>query len=159
MTKTKSRGFQYRSNTFPNISTAKLKEGIFVGPQIREVVEGEPFVESLTDTERAAWERFRWVCANFWGRKKSLDFSDGNQERLNAAYKEMGYRVSLIVYFLHSNVDFFPENLCEVSDEQVERCPQDIKSTAQRCQGWENESVMTDCCCMLYRDAPHIVFH
>jgi len=47
----------------------------------------------------------------------------------------MGYRVSLIVYFLHSNVDFFPENLCEVSDEQVERCPQDIKSTAQRCQG------------------------
>jgi len=65
MTKTNSREFQYRSNTFPNISTAKLTEGIFVGTKIRELLEGEAFVESLTDTERAAWESFGWVCANF----------------------------------------------------------------------------------------------
>jgi hypothetical protein len=59
MTKTNSRGFQYRSNTFPNISTAKLKEGIFVGPQIRELLKGEAFVESVADTEQAAWESLR----------------------------------------------------------------------------------------------------
>jgi hypothetical protein len=128
MTKAKSRGFQYRSNIFPNISIARLKEGIFVGPQIRELLEGEDFVESLTDTERAAWESFKWVCANFLGRKKSLDFSDGNQEPQNAACKEMGCRISFIVYFLHSHVDFFTESLCKVSDEQGERFHQDIKS-------------------------------
>jgi hypothetical protein len=129
MTKTNSRGFQYQSNTFPNINTAKLKEGIFVGPQIRELLEGEAIVESLTNTERAAWESFKWVCTNFLGRKKSLDFSDGNQELLNAAYKEMGCRISsLIVYFLHSHVGFFPESPCEVSDEQDEFFHQDIKS-------------------------------
>ena len=158
MTKTKSRGFQYRSNTFPNISTAKLKEGIFVGPQIRELLEGEAFVESLTDSERAAWENFKWVCANL-GRKKSLDSSDGNQELLNAAYKEMGCRISLIVYFLHSHVDFFPESLCEVSDEQGERFHQDIESMEHRWQGLRNESVMTDYYSMLYRAAPDIGYH
>jgi hypothetical protein len=63
MAKTDSRTFQYLSKTFPNISTAKLKEDIFMGPQIRELLEGEAFVESLTDTERAAWESFKLVCA------------------------------------------------------------------------------------------------
>ena len=83
--------------------------------------------------------------------------SDGNQEGLNAAYKEMGCRVSLIVHFLHSNVDLFPESLCEVSDEQGERFHQDVKSMAHRCQGLRKESIMTDYCCVLYRDAPDSV--
>ncbi|GFG35895.1 hypothetical protein Cfor_05254 [Coptotermes formosanus] len=34
MAKTNSRGFQYLTKKLPNISTAKLKEGIFMGPQI-----------------------------------------------------------------------------------------------------------------------------
>ena len=35
-------------------------------------------------------------------------------------------------YFLHSPLDFFPENLGEASDEQGERFNQDIKSTEHR---------------------------
>jgi hypothetical protein len=34
MAKTNSKGFQYLSKKFPNISTAQLKEGIHMGPQI-----------------------------------------------------------------------------------------------------------------------------
>jgi len=30
-----SRGFEYARNKFPNVSDAKIKEGIFIGPQIR----------------------------------------------------------------------------------------------------------------------------
>jgi len=33
MAKINSKGFQYMSKNFPNISTAELREGIFVGPQ------------------------------------------------------------------------------------------------------------------------------
>ena len=33
--KTESAGFQYLVEKFPKISAAKLKEGVFVGPQIR----------------------------------------------------------------------------------------------------------------------------
>jgi hypothetical protein len=63
-------------------------------PQIQEILDDESFVESLTDTEWTAWESFKWVCANFLGRKESPDFSDGIQKRLNV-YKEMGCRMEL----------------------------------------------------------------
>ena len=36
--KSKSNGFTFLCNKFPKISEAKLKEGIFLGPQIREVL-------------------------------------------------------------------------------------------------------------------------
>jgi len=71
-----------------------------VAPQIRESLEDEDFVEGLTDTERAAWESFKWICPYFLGRKKYPDFSDGIQKLLNA-YKETGSRMSLKVHFLH----------------------------------------------------------
>ena len=32
------RGFEYVRNTFPNVSDAKIKEGIFIGLQIRELM-------------------------------------------------------------------------------------------------------------------------
>jgi hypothetical protein len=60
-----------------------------MGPQIREILDDEAFVQSLTGTERAAWESFKWVCADFLGRKISPDFNDGIQKHLKA-YKEMG---------------------------------------------------------------------
>jgi hypothetical protein len=69
---TNSKGFQCLSKKFPNIRTAKLKEGIFVGPQIQEIVVDVAFVEGLIDTDRAAWESFKWVCANFLGETNLL---------------------------------------------------------------------------------------
>jgi hypothetical protein len=54
VTKTNSRGFEYLSKKFPGTSIAELKEDIFLGPQIREILEDEAFVESRTDIERAA---------------------------------------------------------------------------------------------------------
>jgi len=32
------RGFEYLNNKFPNVSDAKIKEGIFIGPQIGELM-------------------------------------------------------------------------------------------------------------------------
>jgi hypothetical protein len=61
----KLKGFQYPCKKIADISTAKLKEGIFVGPQIQEILEDEAFIETLTDTKRVAWVSFKWVCANF----------------------------------------------------------------------------------------------
>jgi hypothetical protein len=139
MAKTNSKGFQYLNKKFPNISTAKLKEGISMGPKIQEILEDEAFVETL-DTEQIAWESFKWVCANFLSRNKSPDFSDGMQKLLNA-YKEIGCRMSLKVHFLHSHLDFFPENLGEVSDEEGERFHQDIKSMEHHNQGSWNDSL------------------
>ena len=41
-------------NKFPNVSDAKIKEGIFIGPQIRELMQDKQFDEDLNETKRNA---------------------------------------------------------------------------------------------------------
>jgi hypothetical protein len=41
--------------------------------------------------------------------------------------KVLGCLMSLKISFLNSHLDFIPENLCAVSDEQGKRFHQDIK--------------------------------
>ena len=41
-------------NKFPNVSDAKIKEGVFIGPQIRELIQDKRFDEDLNETERNA---------------------------------------------------------------------------------------------------------
>ena len=43
--------------------------------------------------------------------------------------------MSLKIHFLHSHLDFFPDNLGDVSDEQGERFHQDISVIEIRYQG------------------------
>ena len=52
--KSKSNGFAILCNKFPKISEAKLKEGIFVGPQIREVLKDPDLEKEQTSIELRA---------------------------------------------------------------------------------------------------------
>ena len=56
------RGYQYARNKFANVSDAKLKEGIFIGPQIGELVQDKQFDKDLNETERNAWLSFKRIC-------------------------------------------------------------------------------------------------
>jgi hypothetical protein len=47
-----SRGFEYVRNKFPNVSDAKIKEGLFIGPQFSELMQDKQFDEDLNETER-----------------------------------------------------------------------------------------------------------
>ncbi|GBN40307.1 hypothetical protein AVEN_58679-1 [Araneus ventricosus] len=62
--------------------------------------------------------------------------------------------MSLKVYFLDSHLDYFPENLGEVSEKRGERFHQDIKETKRQYQGKWNLSMIADYCWMLQRDNP-----
>ena len=57
--KSKFIGFVFLCNKFPKISEAKLKEGIFVGPQYREVLKDLDFEKELTSIELRAWKAFK----------------------------------------------------------------------------------------------------
>jgi hypothetical protein len=46
---------------FSRLSDAKIKEGIFVGPQIRNVMKDSHFDGLLQGTENAAWNAFKNV--------------------------------------------------------------------------------------------------
>ena len=151
MAEQNSNGFKFLCKKFPKLSQAKLKEGIFVGPQIREVFKDPEFEKTLNTLELRAWHGFKWICSNFLGNFKSNSYREGVAELL-AAYKEMGCRMSLKMHFLHSHLDFFPENLGAVNDEQGERFHQDIQAMEERYKGVWNEGMMGDYCWMLYRD-------
>jgi len=51
-----SAGFMYLKNKFPRISDAKIKVGIFVGPQIRELIQDTKFEDQLYEVEKAPWK-------------------------------------------------------------------------------------------------------
>jgi len=61
--------------------------------------------------------------------------------------------MSLKIHFLHSHLDFFPENCDAVSDEHGERFHQDISSMEKRYQGKWNCAILADYCWTLARDA------
>jgi len=48
--------FTYLRETFPRLSEAKLKEDIFMGPQVRELIKDEFFDSLLQGDEKAAWD-------------------------------------------------------------------------------------------------------
>ncbi|UYV70254.1 hypothetical protein LAZ67_7002290 [Cordylochernes scorpioides] len=126
-------GFAYLKQKFSSISEAKIKEGIFVGPQIRELQQDGNFQNSLNEVEAAAWNSFRNVCKNFLGSVKVENYRDIVNDLL-LSYKALGCNISLKIHFLPSHLDFFPDNLGAVSDEHGERFHQDISSMEKRYQ-------------------------
>jgi hypothetical protein len=56
---------------FPRINDSKMKEGIFIGPQIMELMKDQDFERILNESEKAAWRSFQKVMKNFLGNKKA----------------------------------------------------------------------------------------
>jgi len=91
-------GFQYVRNKFSNVSDAKIKEGIFIGPQIRELMQDKQFDEDLNETERNAWLSFKRICRDLLGNHKAVNYQDVVQDLLTS-YKAMGYNMSTLGFF------------------------------------------------------------
>ena len=111
-----------------------LKESISVGPQIRKVLKDTNFEELLTLNELGAWEAFKSVCSGFLGNTRVPDYQ-ACVEKLQKSYEDMGCRMSLKIHFLHSHLNFLPQNLGAVSDEHGERLHQDITKMENNYQG------------------------
>ena len=50
--------FSYLREKFPRLSETKLKEGIFIGPQIRDLIKEEYFYKLLQGDEKAVLGQF-----------------------------------------------------------------------------------------------------
>ena len=53
--------FTYLREKFPRLSEAKLKECIFIGPKIRDLIKDEYFDKLLQGDEKMAWDSFKSV--------------------------------------------------------------------------------------------------
>jgi hypothetical protein len=111
--------FLYLQRKFPRISDAKIKEGIFIGPQIRELMKDQDFEGGQNEPEKAAWRSFQKAVRNFLGNKKAQKYEAMISEIIEN-YRALGCNTSLKMHFLGSHLVFFPQNLGNVSDEHGE---------------------------------------
>ena len=47
-------GFKYLATNFSRLSKAKIKEGVFIGPQIRQFLQDKEFDQTLAGKEKMA---------------------------------------------------------------------------------------------------------
>ena len=138
-----SSAFQYICGIFPKLSDAKLKAGVFTGPQIRTMLGSDELEQRMSGLERNAWQAFRQVVAGFLGNNRSQNYKE-LLENLILSYQRLGCRMSLKLHFLHSHIDFFKPNLGAVSEEHGERFHQDIQVMEKRYQGRWDAGMMRD---------------
>ena len=138
-----SAAFQYICFMFPKLSDAKLKAGVFTGPQIREMLQSQELEKRMSGLERIAWQAFRGVVTGFLGNKRNANYTE-LVDNLIHSYQRLGCRMSIKLHFLHSHLDFFRSNLGAVSEESGERFHQDILVMEKRYQGRWDEAMMGD---------------
>jgi hypothetical protein len=143
----------YLREAFPRLSEAKLKEGIFIGPQIRDLIKDEYFDRLLQGDEKAAWDSFEFVVKGFLCFCWAQNYEDLVNNLLQG-YQKLCCNMSLKIHFLHSHLDFFPENCGAVNGEHGERFYQDISSMEKRYKGKWNWAMLADYCWTLARDFP-----
>jgi len=97
--------FTYLREKFPRLSEAKLKEGVFIGPQIRDLIKDEYFDKLLQGDEKAAWDSFKFVVKEFLGNRRAQNYEELVNNLLQS-YQRLGCNMSLKIHFLHSHLDF-----------------------------------------------------
>ena len=95
-----SKGFACSRQKFPKISDTKMKEEIFVGPQVTQLFEDQYFSTELNSTEGRAWKAFENIFRNFLGKENAKNF-------VKLCRNKFHHTELLKLHFLHSLVDFF----------------------------------------------------
>jgi len=111
--------FQYLAEKFPRLNVAKIKEGVFVGPQIRKLFRDDMFNNRPQGDEKKEWDPFRLVSTNFLGNIGAEKYKELVGDMLSY-YHKFGCNMSLKIQMLHSHLNFFPDNCGMFSDEHGE---------------------------------------
>ncbi|GBM17666.1 hypothetical protein AVEN_202829-1 [Araneus ventricosus] len=151
--------FLHLRNKFKHLSEAKVKEGMFIGPQIKEVFRDEEFEKKLSEAEKAAWLAFKSVCTHFLGNKKAENYEDLFGDMVKC-FRVIGCNMSytfwillwIKLHVLDSHLNLFPQNLDAISYKHGERFYQDISMFENRFSGRWNRSMIAEYCWSVIRD-------
>ena len=135
---------------FPKLSSAKLAEGILVGPDIRKLMESQTFMASLTFKEQRAWKAVIKVKNSFLGNQRTDDYENNIKEMI-IAFEEQKVKMSLKIHFLKSHLSFFPDDLGKISDQHGERFHQTIHVIESRYRGRCDARMLADFCWFLIK--------
>ena len=125
------------------MSDAKLGAGVLNGFQIGELIRGTTFDEVLTEADKRAWKSLKKVSTKFVGKKRSPNYEDMVYELMHN-FQALGARMSAVMHFLNSHLDYFPEDCGNYSEELGERFHQDIGMMEERYQGRWDTNMFAD---------------
>ena len=69
-----STAFKWLQVLFPKLSEAKVKAGIFVGPEIEKIIECHVFSKPLKRKQKIAWNSLVAVVCGFLGNDKAENY-------------------------------------------------------------------------------------
>ena len=98
--------FKYIQEKFPYMCAEKVKEGVFVGPQIRKLTQDVQFRSTMTDVEKKAWFFFAKVVLKFLGNTKGSHYKT-IVENVLAYFEARGCCINFKVYFLLAHLRLF----------------------------------------------------
>ena len=114
-------------------------------------MQDQTFTACMTVTERAAWCSYVSVIREFLGNTKASNNRNPVDVMLQN-FQALGTKMSIKPHYLFSLLDYFSENLGDVSEEQGERFDQEIRTIEERYQGRWDSHMMADYCWTLIRD-------
>jgi hypothetical protein len=138
---------------FSSLSHAKIREGIFDGPQIRKLMIDDSFTNTMTEIEEDAWNAFKEFVKKFLVNIKDPLYKEIVRNMLDK-FERLGCNMSLKLHFLASHIEYFPLILGAVSEEHGERFHQVLKDVERRYQGLWDVHMMADYCWSIARDDP-----
>ena len=106
-----SAGFMYLKNKFPRISDAKIKEGIFVWPQIRALIQDIKLEDQLHEVEKAPRKSLKKSLQIFWEIIQQTTIMIWQLVLYNPT------KLRGVMHFLDSQLEFFKENLRAVKNK------------------------------------------
>jgi hypothetical protein len=83
--------FLYLRQKFPLLSDAKIREGVFTGPDIRSLLCVEVFKGIIVGDEQRAWHAFRELVTGFLGNRRADIYKDLVKEPLS--YQKLGCNI------------------------------------------------------------------
>jgi len=92
------------------LSEVKPKEGIFIGPQIRNLIKEEYFHKLLQGDEKMSWDTFNFVVKVFLGNRRAQN-NEGLVNNLLQSNQKLGCNISLKRHFLQTHLDFFAREM------------------------------------------------
>ena len=97
-------------------------------------MQDQTFTARITVAERASWCSYVLVTREFLGNTKASKYRNLVNVMLQN-FQALGARMSIKLHYLFSQLDYFPEDLGDVSVEQGEKFQQDIRTMEERYQG------------------------
>lgn len=111
---------------FPSLSEAKIKAGVYDGPQIEELFQDNDLPKILTVEENYAFDSLKSVCKGFLGNKRDINHTDLIRKMMES-FEKLGINITIKMHSLICHLDIFKESCGAYSDEQGERFHQDLK--------------------------------